>query len=249
MTQHGLVDVDHILGILEIVAWIAAVASLIAFLRLRSRSRRIGLALALIFAATLLQPWGVVSTRVGSLPARSRPLDASAGHRIDVAGVPLFWFRPYVLHKSAAEAGEIDRQLKIRSWVVPFVLTNGSVVTWMCGGGENAKLPCVDTTHDRSLRLMRAPDGTFYYTMMVASRFVGGQPTTEVYRLSVGVDSVVGLAYWCLLAVLGIGLTVRRSTRSRHERRTSAEQDRVGDEWATGSGPQNAPRRQLQNSR
>jgi hypothetical protein len=147
----------------------------------------------------------------------------------------LFAFRPYtgdVVYING-ESSYPKKWIKVRSWIWPGLLTNAAKVGVMCSGSETD--PCWDprakdlsgTTKSKNLQLVRDA-GQWRYRVLTpfGEPFEGGGgfgsadfPPRRVnysgyYRLTVGIVSDSGLAYWALTALLG-SLALARTRRRR----------------------------------
>jgi hypothetical protein len=200
----------------------------------RARAAR-ALILAGVLALTIAQPFGVKGVPISPqefTEGDTRPADADAIHSVRVLGVPLFGFRPYTREISYlnGEGGYPSDWLKVRSWLWPGLLTNGTKVERLCG---NDFQPCwvpEDQSQEgfgraSNLQLVEA-DGEWRYRIL---RFDGSPPeyppprTTGTYgyngyyRLAGGIVSTAGVVYWLLVGGLGalILIRIRRSPASK----------------------------------
>ncbi len=181
------------------------------------RTQVLALPLTLITALTVAQPLGVKADLVDPPPPaallRAPAYDPARTESADVLGVPLLHFRLYRRKKDDLLAGLGEccpptHLLRIRSWVPPGLLTNGTEVYAMCGDSL-----CWDPNNPderNNLTLVRI-EGSWYATLQ-------GRGQIIAWRLGAGFTSGSGLAYW-LLAGLGIfGLIWRRRAREPESR-------------------------------
>lgn len=218
MSTHTLTTVDSLLGYVEYGGLLVVLVLLIRLRRMGPRATRGALALMVALALTVCQPFGVTSHAVSrsALPRNAKPIAVDQGHRISVAGLALFSFQAYT-RKYSAFLGETPTfALKVRSWVVPIVLTHATRVLRMCESDNPCWVPGVRYLGRRpsSLSLWQAPDGTYFYVLR------GGEVPlhpdlvqVRVYRLGVGLASVTGVVYWFVL----ICLLCFRLTKHRRE--------------------------------
>jgi hypothetical protein len=209
----GLLALTALIGDAWALLVIVPVALLIVLIaRLSDRwpaTRVAALPLTLITALTVAQPLGVKAERVDHPPVAdlhgAPAYDPARTESVDVLGAPLLHFRLYrrKTHDLVAGLGECcpaTHLLRIRSWVPPGLLTNGTEVDEICGDG-----PCWDPNvrvERNNLKLIWI-DGSWYATLRSRGQSVA-------WRLSAGLTSRSGLAYWLVAGVGIFGLIWRR---------------------------------------
>lgn len=216
---------DRALGYVEVVGVLASLGWL-AVILVSPSSRRAWPAflLAAILALTVAQPLGVKAKPISAARfASAHPTVASteAIHTMKVADVSLISFKPYTrkIFYFNGDSSDPSTWLKIRSWLRPGLFTNGLKATKLCGGGETV---CWVPEGQHStgagnggLQLYRS--GNDWYYRVLGS---DGQPLPEkfgyehsYYRLTFGIASWWGLAYWLVAPMLcAIVWWRRRST-------------------------------------
>lgn len=217
MGPSELQAVDEFLGPVEVLGLAALFLMLAACWGRGGRWRTLSVLSGAVLALTVAQPFGVKAHLAGhELPAGSVAVSTGASHRLDVFGVPLLWFRAYRRSIDFSQGGgEPTQSLKVRSWTIPFVLTNGTRVLPMCGSTLrpcwNPAVPPLPGQVD-SLQLWRTPSGGFAYTLQGDNPPEG--PGRIVIRLSAGIPSIPGLLFWlALIAAVLIRLLIGRRTR------------------------------------
>jgi hypothetical protein len=224
---------DVLLGVAELLLVPASVVYLaMAVFRPSRRRAMAALALAGVLALTLAQPFGVKSEPITPeefAAGNPQPAEAEAVHSVRVLGVPVFGFRPYrgltvEPYQPILRRGQTGIWLKIRSWVWPGLLTNGSKVAFVC---EDSVAPCwtpegeaEPTGRPSKLDLVQA-DGEWRYHVRSPS---GGLPQLPdktgsfgFYRLSPGIVSWIGLLYWIALPAFAGAVILSLRRRSSAE--------------------------------
>jgi hypothetical protein len=227
MSAHGWFELDKLLGYAEVLLVPASLAYLIVALVRGGRARGLrALALAVVTAITVAQPFGVKGEPITPnqfFAGDPRPAKAEEVHSTRVLGLSLFRFRPYrrKIWYLNGEGGNPTHWLKLRSWLWPGLLTNGSKVERLCGTdmqpcwvpegdsdtyGRPSNLQLVKSGNEWRYRILTA-DGT---SPKYPPPFRTGTHTYNgYYRLTVGVSSKGGLAYWIVSAALGMALVLR----------------------------------------
>jgi hypothetical protein len=210
------------LGVISALSMLRALATVLAALFVARVSRRwpgawkLAIALTVVTALTVAQPLGVRAEPTAASAPYGRSLDPAGTHSVEILGVPLVKFALYRRERfePLAAIGECcspTHTLRVRSWVVPGLLTNATEVVQLCGD-----LPCWDPGEQPragSLRL-RQRSGRWHVTL-------GGEPLgppAQQWRLGVGVASPWGACFWAL-ATIGIVAVLRRRRRARLPRR------------------------------
>lgn len=172
--------------------------------------RRLAVPLVVLTALTVAQPFGVrahpldypeAQAAVSSATEREE-IDPRDAYSMDVLGVPLAGavsYRRKIEGDVFAGLGECcppTHTLRVRSWVVPGLLTHATQLSEICGDS-----PCWDPG-DSSLRLQAAGSERLLV-------LTDGDKSLEAWRLGFGVVSAWGVIYW-LLAAAGIVIMVRR---------------------------------------
>jgi hypothetical protein len=211
---------DSILFWLEVVLVPTSLGLLIAARgRLAQRWPRLRILAMVLTAATALtvaQPFGVRDESIlaaGTDGSAQQPwaggesVEPTGTQTADLLGLPILHFQLYrrETFDPLAGLGECcppTHNLKIRSWVPPALMTNGTKVFGLCGDS-----PCWDPDDPRTKGVVRLidKDGTWYTV-------IKSHGVAYAWRLSGGVVSFSGVLYW-LLALLGIGGLVRRQAR------------------------------------
>ncbi len=228
MGAAGWRTLDEVLGFAELALVPLSLIYMTRTVRGRNRrARRRARILVGLLAVTVAQPFGVKAVSISPQQYNAgnpRPANAEAIHSIDVLGLPLFGYRPYV--KSIVyldrTTGEPSHWLKIRSWLWPGLLTNGSKIERLCGAkGE----PCWVPADQRPTVLGGASNleavtagGEWRYHVLTGdgqpATYPAGPPyigQTGYFRLAIGIVSIAGVLYWLAAAVLTIAsLTVFR---------------------------------------
>jgi hypothetical protein len=204
------VSLHDLLGWVEAILVPLSIGWLLACLAL---GRRAGwaIAFAVFVGLTVAQPFGlVVSAADRDPPADAEEADPTAVRVARVLGVPAL---PYVLYRDDNFFIEGDTvattSLHARSWFWLPVLTNSTEVTPMCYGSGNGA-PCWVPDDPQTGRLSLAEkDGTWW-----ASISHPDYPT-ETWKLSPGIASLGGLAYWAVVALLILVIRAPPSSRLR----------------------------------
>jgi len=171
--------------------------------------RRLAVPLVVLTALTVAQPFGVRAHPLAdpeaevaaSSVAERGGLDPQDAYSMDVLSVPIAGFASYrrkIESDVFAGLGECcppTHTLRVRSWVVPGLLTHATQLSEICGDS-----PCWDPG-ESSLRL-QALRGERLLVL------VDGSKVPEAWRLGFGVVSAWGVIYW-LLAAAGIVIMVR----------------------------------------
>jgi hypothetical protein len=207
------------LDVNEIDTTLRALAMVVAGLLVARAARRwegawkTAIALTVVTALTVAQPLGVRAEPTDASSDAAQPgraVDPTGTHRLDVLGVPVLAFTFYRRERfdPLAAIGECcppTHTLRIRSWVLPGLLTHATEVADLCGDD-----PCWEPgepARTSPLRLRRA-SGRWHATL-------GGEPDgrpLQRFRLTAGIASLWGAAYWALAAI-GIVAVLRRRRR------------------------------------
>lgn len=227
MSAHGWFELDKLLGYAEVLLVSASLAYLIVALVRGGRARAVrAIVLVGITALTVAQPFGVKGEPITPsqfFAGNPRPAKAEEVHSMRVLGLSMFRFRPYrrrVWYLNG-EGGNPTHWLKVRSWLWPGLLTNGSKVERLCGTDmQPCWVPEGDSdTYGRpsNLQLVKSGD-EWRYRILTANgtppRYpppfrTGTYSYNGYYRLAIGVSSNAGLAYWIVSAALGVALVLR----------------------------------------
>jgi hypothetical protein len=211
----GLLAITAYLGSLWYLAVIVPAAGIVfALARLadpRPRLRLLAVPLTLLAALTVAQPFGVRADPVYAARQQpwtgGEPADPTGTHTEKLLDLSILRFRLYRRDRfdPAAGLGECcppTHDLRIRSWIPPGLMTNGTQVFGLCGDS-----PCWDPEDPSTrgtVRLVR--NGDTWYAI------VERRGLSYAWRLSGGVTSRPGVLYW-LFAALGIGSLVYRRAR------------------------------------
>jgi hypothetical protein len=194
-------------GLVAAVAWLA---------HSRPRMRRFAVPLTVIAALTVAQPFGVhdepiLTAQLSASPQQpwtgGESVDPTSTRSADLLGLPVLRFQLYRRDRFDPLAGLGEccpptHDLRIRSWIPPALMTNGSNIFGLCGDS-----PCWDPddpSTDGVVQLIRKGDS--WYTV------IKSHGVTYAWRLKGGVTSRAGVLYW-VLAALGIGSLVYRRAR------------------------------------
>jgi len=163
---------------------------------------------SLVVAATVAQPFGVVAEPAPpTAPSREAGEDPGRVESIGVLGVPLARFRLESADKppAYAESGYPTHELKARSWIVPLLLVNATPIVDMCGVVTD---PCWEpdsaegtSSDSNSVALFERAGRWHVRTTSVGDDPSTGRPVVREWRLSYGVASWTGVAYWALLVL------------------------------------------------
>lgn len=169
----------------------------------RRRAHR-SIALALVLAFTVAQPFGIVADTQPAPPPGARAVDATSVHVARLFGfLPVLPFVPY--HEDYVWSGENrpTAALKARSWFWVPILVNATTIKDICS--NDVFTPCWGPGHSDVLTLTEH-GGRYYATLvnsyMQTQRPVPGVKTSYTWELHPGIASLSGLIYWGLLAVL-----------------------------------------------
>ena len=166
----------------------------------RARVRR-ALRFAVVIAATVAQPFGIVAAQEPGPPRDAHPVSPTGIHIDRIAGIlPILPFSLYrentIIHN---DTGSARATLKARSWFWLPVLTNGTAIKSIC---SDLTQPCWDpSTPDRSSLQLSEAHGRYYVTLLdpLGPRF--GAPGSYTWELVPGIASIPGLIYWLLLGL------------------------------------------------
>jgi hypothetical protein len=207
----AVLDVSAIPATLRALAMVVAGLIVARVARGRPGAWKLAIALAVATALTVAQPLGVRAVPIDASAAQSgRTVDPSETHRLDVLGVPVLAFRFYRRERfdPLAAIGECcppTHTLRVRSWLVPGLLTHATELEQLCGDR-----PCWEpgeTAKTSSLQLQEASAG--WHATLGGAR---DAPPPQRWRLAAGIASPAGAAYWTLAAI-GIVAVVRRQRR------------------------------------
>ena len=200
---------DRLLGLVESAGLAASLWILWVFARTGRRSWT--LAIPLVLAATVVQPFGVRASRVTDrAPSGAEMRSASDTQRMEVAGTPLVAFRMYARHRiPATEGGNPTHDLRTRSWTPPLLFADAGTVSPMCGSTSNI---CWQPPSEpwrpggRSAVVLFQRDGDWFVRGTTSD-----SSSSQTWRLTWTVVSPVGAGFWVLLAVsVVLGLRARR---------------------------------------
>lgn len=209
-------EVSWGLGAAEGVFFCAGIA--VALAVATGRARSYWLSLPLVVAVTLAQPFGARVDPVAATTAiAGADRDPGRVESIDVLGLPLARFRLESAEKAPAwgESGYPTRELKVRSWIPPLLLINATPVVDMCGVVTNSCWKPDDRVpHGSGGVALFEQDGRWHVrTTSTGDSALTGRPVVREWRLSYGVVSWTGTAYWALLAVALMALALRARRR------------------------------------
>jgi hypothetical protein len=198
---------DRVLGFAEFfLVGLGLIWLCIAAGRARRRSLLRATVPAALLAVTVAQPFGVVARKTSpptAAPAVDHPTHV---HIVHAAGIPIAPFRLYPREDLLAGWAEntTSSTLRARSWLWLPVLTNSTRVAGMC---DNSTLrPCWGGTYDDRLVMLRK--GRSYWVMFATRNGETGpyhlNEELGVWKLSFGVASPAGLAYWAVAGALSL---------------------------------------------
>lgn len=158
---------------------------------------RVGPPLALALAVTVAQPFGVRAVRVDDGEVASASAGPLAHHPIELFGVSVMRFALYekpISHLGLGECCPPQDRLRVRSWIVPGVLTHAGDVAELHGDGASSRWS------------LGGAAGRW--------RVTGDHPPDDpaAWRLEAGVASMSGLVFW-ILAAAGIAAVLLRRRR------------------------------------
>lgn len=211
----GLLAITAYLGSLWYLALVVPAAGLVIalgrFSDRRPRLQILAVPLTVLTALTVAQPFGVRADGIqaaGRQPLVSgESVDPTATQTEDVLGLPILNFQLYRRDKfdPAAGLGECcppTHDLRIRSWVWPGLMTNGTQVFGLCGDS-----PCWDPDDPSTRGAVKLIEkGNTWYAIAASHGLA------YTWHLSAGVTSQLGVVYW-VLAALGLGSLVYRRAR------------------------------------
>ena len=182
------------------------------YLSRRPDAWKLGIAVTVVTALTVAQPFGVEAESLGDdVPAAVAGAEGRSPtetETMDIAGLPVLRFTAYRRKESDVLSGlgeccPATHDLRLRSWVPPFLFTHAERVAGLCGDN-----PCWGP---RDTRLtLHEVSGQWYALLVDPSK------STRVWKLSAGVASGWGLWYWLLsAAAIALLLWRRRAERSR----------------------------------
>ena len=189
-------------------------ASVVSLLRAKSgRARTSAALLALGVALTLAHPFGMKAERVGRAPSDAAERNPTGRHTARILGLPIVPFALYRRDKPVAENVPVAT-LRARSWLWPFLFTNASEVTPLCG---DLSTPCWP---DRSARDGSGADrlslvssgGDFWVRVDNREKTGPGSsiPAEFVFRIGPGVTSWWGLGYWLAAGIVLVRFNTAR---------------------------------------
>ncbi len=172
--------------------------------------------LALVVALTVAQPFDVIASKEEAPP--QPPKDAERGESVHVArvlGIRVLPFRLYNRDKFWPGENTPTETIRARAGFWLPVLTNASEIAETCS--TDVQTPCWNPRSGQNLVVFR--DGGKQWATIDNPPGSGPGPASIpdsfTWKLSAGIASPAGLAYWALAAVLLITARRRRATTSR----------------------------------
>jgi hypothetical protein len=196
---------DVVLALVEFVLVITAVLSLLAYAR--GSAPWPALAFAILVGITVAPPFGLRATPTSvTSPSQRGVVDPAQTHRLDVAGLSVVEFKLYSreIWRLAGEGGYPTHSLRVRSWIEPLLAINGTTITEMCGVVTN---PCGESGDDKpasnpnGIDLFQTDGRWHVRTSSAGNDSMTGRKNVDEWELSFGVVSVVGAAFWILVAL------------------------------------------------
>ena len=176
---------------------------------------------ALVLALTVAQPFGVVASKDAGAPMPPTEAEQANGDSVHVARLfgllPVVPFRLYQREIFLSGLGENapNKTLRARSWFWLPALTNATQVAETCS--DDVLTPCWEPG-EQDLTVFRE-GATTWATIdnppgRDPSRAPLAIPDSFTWKLSAGIASPSGLAYWALAALLIVTPRRRRSRPS-----------------------------------
>ena len=174
---------------------------------------------ALVLALTVAQPFGVVASKEAGAPRPPTEAEQANGDSVHVARLfgllPAVPFRLYQREIFLSGLGENapNKTLRARSWFWLPALTNATQVAETCS--DDVLTPCWEPG-EQDLTVFREGGAQWVTIDNPPGRDSGPAqiPDSFTWKLSAGIASPAGLAYWVLAALLIVTASRRRSRPS-----------------------------------